>query len=79
MSQTNRIRKAKAGPLHCPICGVVADPIARPFCSKRCADIDLGYWIQGKYAVPAVDAADDTMVDSMIAEMKAAQAKSDQA
>ena len=79
MSQTNRIRKAKAGPPHCPICGAAADLIARPFCSKRCADIDLGYWLQGKYAVPAVDAADDTMVDSMIAELKAAQAKSDPA
>ena len=79
MSQANRIRKAKAGPPYCPICGAVADPIARPFCSKRCADIDLGYWLQGKYAVPAVDAADDTMVDSMIAELKAAQAKSDPA
>ena len=79
MSQANRIRKAKAGPPHCPICGSVADSIARPFCSKRCADIDLGYWLQGKYAVPAVDAADDTMVDSMIAELKDAQAKSDPA
>ena len=78
MSQANRIRKAKAGSPHCPICGVVANPIARPFCSKRCADIDLGFWLQGKYAVPVVDAADDTMVDSMIAELKAAQAKSDQ-
>ena len=79
MSQANRIRKAKAATPHCPICGAVADPIARPFCSKRCADIDLGYWLQGKYAVPAVDAADDTMVDSMIAELRAAQPKSDPA
>lgn len=79
MSQANRIRKTKAGPPHCPICGAVADPVARPFCSKRCADIDLGYWLQGKYAIPAVDAADDTMVDSMIAELRDAQAKSDPA
>ena len=79
MSQAKRIRKAKAGRSHCPICGAAVDPIARPFCSKRCADIDLGYWLQGKYAVPAVDAADDTMVDSMTAELKAAQAKSDPA
>ena len=79
MSQANRSRKPKAGLPHCPICGAVADSIARPFCSKRCANIDLGHWLQGKYAVPAVDAADDTMVDSMIAELRAAQAKSDPA
>ena len=79
MSQANRIKKSRAGSPPCPICGTVADPIARPFCSKRCANIDLGYWLQGKYAVPAVDAADDTMVDSMIAELRAAQAKSDPA
>ena len=78
MDQANPNKKAKAGPLSCPICGAVADPVARPFCSKRCADIDLGYWLQGKYAIPAVDAADDTIVDSMIAELEAAQSKSDQ-
>ena len=78
MDQANRNKKAKAGPPSCPICGEVADPVARPFCSKRCADIDLGYWLQGKYAIPAVDAADDTIVDSMIAELESAQTKSDQ-
>jgi endogenous inhibitor of DNA gyrase (YacG/DUF329 family) len=24
----------------------------RPFCSKHCADIDLGRWLGGRYAVP---------------------------
>src|SRR4030095_7533974 len=28
----------------------------RPFCSKRCADIDLGRWLKGAYAVPATEA-----------------------
>ena len=28
----------------------------RPFCSKRCADIDLGRWLRGSYAIPAVEA-----------------------
>ena len=51
----------------CPICSAPADLQARPFCSPRCADIDLGYWIQGKYAIPAVDAADDTIVESLLA------------
>lgn len=38
----------------CPICHkVVAENKYRPFCSKRCADIDLGHWLDGSYAVPA--------------------------
>ncbi|MEW5685757.1 MAG: DNA gyrase inhibitor YacG [Pseudomonadota bacterium] len=37
----------------CPICG--KPPVAdyRPFCSKRCADVDLQRWLSGAYAVPA--------------------------
>ena len=77
MDKANPNRKAKAGPPACPICGANIDPMARPFCSKRCADIDLGYWLQGKYAIPAVDAADDTIADSVVAELEAAQVKSD--
>jgi len=44
--------------------------LARPFCSKRCADVDLGYWLQGKYAIPAVDAADDTIIDGLVADLE---------
>ena len=36
----------------CPICKRDADPKYRPFCSRRCADIDLGKWLTGAYAVP---------------------------
>jgi len=28
----------------------------RPFCSKRCADIDLGRWLKGAYAIPSAEA-----------------------
>ena len=51
----------------CPTCGAPAIYETRPFCSKRCADIDLGRWFQGAYAVPAVDAADDSIVDAELA------------
>ena len=38
----------------CPICGQQTDDAKyRPFCSKRCADVDLGKWLNGSYAVPA--------------------------
>lgn len=37
----------------CPICGKPAQTDAvRPFCSKRCADVDLGRWFGGSYAIP---------------------------
>lgn len=36
----------------CPICGKSADDRVKPFCSKRCADIDLGRWLKGGYAIP---------------------------
>jgi endogenous inhibitor of DNA gyrase (YacG/DUF329 family) len=43
----------------CPICGKPADPRTRPFCSRRCADVDLHRWFTGVYAVPAVESDDD--------------------
>ena len=43
---------SKAG---CPICGKPIDPAYRPFCSRRCADVDLQRWLTGGYAVPAQD------------------------
>jgi uncharacterized protein len=39
----------------CPICGKPSDRDYRPFCSKRCADVDLARWLKGGYAVPAED------------------------
>ena len=63
--------KSNLKPVKCPTCGEMASNAARPFCSSRCADIDLGRWFQGKYAIPAVDAADDTIIDAMIAEAEA--------
>jgi len=42
----------------CPICGKPTEAAFRPFCSKRCADVDLQRWLVGAYAVPAVEADD---------------------
>lgn len=41
-----------AGAERCPICGKPASAASRPFCSVRCADLDLGQWLTGGYAVP---------------------------
>lgn len=44
----------------CPICRKAeVDPGYRPFCSKRCADIDLGRWFTGRYAVPGPPAGEN--------------------
>jgi hypothetical protein len=31
----------------------------RPFCSRRCADVDLNRWLSGVYAVPVKDEEDE--------------------
>ena len=51
---TGRARKPakKAAPPRCPICGKPTVHEHRPFCSKRCAEVDLGRWLKGAYAVP---------------------------
>jgi endogenous inhibitor of DNA gyrase (YacG/DUF329 family) len=43
----------------CPICGRPTEPDRRPFCSKRCADLDLQRWFSGAYAVPAATDEDE--------------------
>lgn len=55
--------------MSCPICRKPTDPKYRPFCSKRCADVDLAHWLRGSYAIPDDNAGsmpdeedrDDTM------------------
>lgn len=44
--------------MSCPICARKPDPKYRPFCSKRCADIDLARWLGGGYAIPSADPED---------------------
>lgn len=38
--------------MSCPVCRKPAVAKYRPFCSKRCADVDLGRWFNGSYAIP---------------------------
>jgi endogenous inhibitor of DNA gyrase (YacG/DUF329 family) len=47
----------------CPICGKPGVVAMRPFCSKRCADVDLNRWLSGVYAVPAVESDEDGLED----------------
>jgi hypothetical protein len=44
----------------CPICGKPTDERRRPFCSKRCADVDLHRWFAGVYAAPVTEDEDES-------------------
>jgi endogenous inhibitor of DNA gyrase (YacG/DUF329 family) len=39
----------------CPTCKKPSQEAYKPFCSKRCADIDLGRWLNGSYAIAGRD------------------------
>lgn len=45
--------------MSCPICKKDTDPKYRPFCSRRCADVDLGRWLNESYAIPAPEGEED--------------------
>jgi len=40
----------------CPICGKPVDGRFKPFCSRRCADLDLGRWLKGGYGIEGAPA-----------------------
>jgi endogenous inhibitor of DNA gyrase (YacG/DUF329 family) len=44
---------------NCPVCGKPAAEAHRPFCSARCATIDLGRWLGEKYRVETTETADE--------------------
>jgi endogenous inhibitor of DNA gyrase (YacG/DUF329 family) len=39
----------------CPTCNKPGDPEFRPFCSKRCSDVDLNRWLTGAYVLPGTE------------------------
>ncbi|MBL4810837.1 MAG: DNA gyrase inhibitor YacG [Rhodobacteraceae bacterium] len=42
----------------CPMCKKLADINYRPFCSRRCADLDLAKWLNGSYTTPSEEPVD---------------------
>lgn len=46
-------------PKACPICGKPPKERRKPFCSQRCATIDLARWITGTYRVPTDETPED--------------------
>jgi endogenous inhibitor of DNA gyrase (YacG/DUF329 family) len=57
-SPANDNGKTKAAPA-CAICGRPRTEKYTPFCSRRCADVDLYRWLNGKYAIPASESAEE--------------------
>ncbi len=59
-------KTAKVVPLKnckCPTCGAPAVVEFKPFCCKRCADVDLGRWLNGGYRIPTDEAPGDVPDD----------------
>lgn len=64
-AESGEPKKAQVIPLKgnkCPICKKQASYEFRPFCSKRCADLDLGRWLDGAYRLPTNEAPGEAEV-----------------
>lgn len=48
----------------CPICGKDSVQRYHPFCSLRCADVDLNRWLSGRYAVRVADPGEDDELEA---------------
>lgn len=61
-------------PRRCSICAAAyTDAAYRPFCSRRCADVDLARWFNGSYVVAGEaesDSADDNPDHELPSENK---------
>ena len=53
----------------CPVCRKPAVETFRPFCSKRCQQIDLGRWLGGKYALPTEEEPDEADIEALARQM----------
>lgn len=67
--QEGRPESVRVSTAACPICGEPTHPRYRPFCSKRCADVDLHRWLGGVYRMPTQDVPDPDVLE---AELRAA-------
>ena len=47
----------------CPICGKPPEPKYRPFCSPRCANLDLARWLRGDYVIPGAVSEEEEAPD----------------
>jgi endogenous inhibitor of DNA gyrase (YacG/DUF329 family) len=52
----------------CPICGKPSETGFRPFCSKRCSDVDLQRWLSDRYVVPGGESDDENPSENLLSE-----------
>jgi uncharacterized protein len=53
--------------MSCPVCGKKTVPTLKPFCSQRCATIDLGRWLSERYRVETAESpepADNSLLQA---------------
>lgn len=65
MSSPSNDNDKTGGGVLCPICDGPAAKDYAPFCSKRCADVDLHRWLSGTYAIPAAEDDSDGVMDEV--------------
>ena len=68
-----KIVKGHAQKTACPLCKRPAEAPHIPFCSRRCAQLDLGKWLTGDYAIPAYEAMEDSDVETLLATHESQQ------
>ena len=70
-----KILKGHSQKAACPLCEQPAKAPHTPFCSRRCAQLDLGKWLTGDYAIPAHEAMEDSDVEMLLAAYESQLAK----
>ena len=70
-----KILKGHSQKAACPLCEQPAKAPHTPFCSRRCAQLDLGKWLTGDYAIPAHEAMEDSDVEMLLAAHESQLAK----
>ena len=68
-----KVVKGVAKKTACPFCQQPGEVPYTPFCSRRCAQLDLGKWLAGDYVIPAHEAMDDSDVETLLAAHEANQ------
>ena len=70
-----KIVKGHSQKAACPLCEQPAKAPHTPFCSRRCAQLDLGRWLTGEYTIPAHEAMEDSDVEMLLAAHESKLAK----
>jgi hypothetical protein len=47
----------------CPVCGKPGEEAYRPFCSRRCADVDLQRWLAGIHRISGDEQTEEDGTD----------------